>query len=151
MKRVILMFSGSLILFGLNACRDDGNAVPDKPLVDTEWDLQSFEIVGGEKSDVGSQGMILIFTEDGHVEGEAYRIYGDPDVPGNSYRGTYEVGPDDTLSIDIIGSTYVGLPPESRFDEYILALKNTSAYEIKGDKLRIFYDERTKALNFKGE
>ena len=151
MKTLILNIFGVLILFGLYACSDNSDNANDKTLVDIKWDLQSFEIVGGAESDVGSQGIILKFTKDGQVEGEAYRVYGDPDVPGNSYGGVYEVGLDDSLSIKQTYTTQVGLPAGSRYTEYFQALRNASAYEIEGDKLRIFYDGRTKALNFKAE
>ena len=148
MKTHFLSFLGILMLFGVNTCTDDQ---ADAPLVGTTWNLQFFEIINGEKSAVGSQGMILILTEDGRVEGNAYRIEGDPDVYGNSYGGVYEVGLNDSLSIEITHTTYVGLPPGSRYEEYIQAIKNASAYEINGNMLNIFYDGRTKALNFEAE
>lgn len=149
MKTLILNLFGALMLFGLNTCTNQSDEVADAMLVDTKWDLQSFEIVGGTESDIGSQGIILKFTKDGRVEGEAYRIYGDPDVHGNSYGGVYEVGLNDSLSIEITHTTYMGLPPGSRYEVYIQAIKNASAYEINGNMLNIFYGGRTKALNFK--
>ncbi len=151
MKILILNFFGVLILFGFNTCTNDPVTVTDKTLVNTKWDLQSFEIIDVEESGVGSQGIILKFTKDGRVQGEAYRIEGDPDVPGNSYGGVYEVGLDDSLSIKQTYTTQVGLPAGSRYTEYFQALRNASAYEIEGNTLHIFYDGRTNALNFKAE
>ncbi|MBN4081449.1 META domain-containing protein [Caldithrix abyssi] len=148
MKTRILNVFGSIILFGLTACTDP---VDDKPLVDTKWNLQSFEIIGEGKSDIGSQAIGLKFTKDGRVEGESRTIKGDLAVPGNSYGGIYEIGLDDSISIKLTSTTFVGLPAESRFLEYYQGLRNASTYEIAGDKLRIFYDGGTRTLNLKDE
>jgi len=48
-------------------------------------------------------------------------------------------------------TTKVGLPPGSRYDDCLEALRNASTYEIKKDRLRIFYDKKTKALHFKAK
>lgn len=151
MKTLILNCFGALILFGLNTCTRNPATVADKALVDTEWDLQSFEIIGVGESDIGSQGIILVFTKDGRVEGKSSTIKGDLAVPGNSYFGVYEVGSDGSLTVAITLSTKVGLPAGSRYDEYLQAFKNVSAHEIDGNRLRIYYDSKTKALNFKAE
>ncbi len=151
MKTLILNCFVALISFGLNTCTKNPATVADKTLVDTEWDLQSFEVIGVGESDIGSQGIILVFTKDGRVEGKSRTIKGDLSVPGNSCGGVYEVGLADSLSIEQTYTTYVGLPAGSRYTEYFQALRNTSAYAIEGNRLRIFYDSRTKALNFKAE
>lgn len=71
-----------------------------------------------------------MFTKDGRVEGWAYMKEGNPPVPGNSYGSVYEAGIDGSLYIDVVGSTKVGLPPGSKYDEYLDALHNSSSYEI---------------------
>jgi hypothetical protein len=151
MKILILNFFGALILFGFNTCTNDPVTVTDKTLVNTKWNLQYFEIIDVAESAIGSQGIIFIFMKDSSLEGESKTIEGDLSVPGNSYGGLYEVGSDGSLSIEITYTTEGGLPPGSRYDEYIQALRNASAYEIEGNRLRIFYDGGTKALNFKSE
>ncbi len=151
MKTLILNIFSTLILFGLYACSDNSDNANDKTLVDIKWDLQSFEIVGEAESDVGSQGMILIFTEDDSLEGGSRTIEGDLSVGGNSYWSNYEAGNNNSMYINVVATTKVGTPEGSRYWEYLEALANSSSYEIEGDKLRIFYDGRTKALNFKAE
>ncbi len=151
MKVLILNFFGVLILFGLITCTNDPVTVTDKTLVNTKWDLQSFEIIDVAESAIGSQGIIVIFMKDSSLEGESKTIEGDLSVPGNSYGSVYEAGIDGSLYIDVVGSTKAGRPPGSRYDEYLEALHNSSSYEIEGNKLRIFYDGGTKALNFKAE
>ncbi len=151
MKVLILNFFGVLIFFGLITCTNDPVTVADKTLVNTKWDLQSFEIIDVAESAIGSQGIIVIFMKDSSLEGESKTIEGDLSVPGNSYGGVYEVGLDNSLSIKQTYTTQVGLPAGSRYTEYFQALQNASDYEIEGDKLRIFYDGGTKALNFKAE
>ena len=151
MKVLILNFFGVLILFGLITCTNDPVTVTDKTLVNTKWDLQSFEIIGVAESAIGSQGIIVIFMKDSSLEGESKTIEGDLSVPGNSYGGVYEVGLDNSLSIKQTYTTQVGLPAGSRYTEYFQALRNASAYEIEGNTLHIFYDGRTNELNFKAE
>ncbi|MDZ7363777.1 MAG: META domain-containing protein [candidate division KSB1 bacterium] len=114
MKTFILQCFGALILLGLNTCTKNPATEADKPLVDTEWDLQSFEIIGAGESDIGSQGIILVFTKDGRVEGKSRNIKGDLSGAGNSYYGVYEVGSDGSLHINTLGTTQVGLPAGSR-------------------------------------
>ncbi len=151
MKVLILNFFGVLIFFGLITCTNDPVTVADKTLVNTKWDLQSFEIIDVAESAIGSQGIIVIFMKDSSLEGKSKTIEGDLSVPGNSYGGVYKVGLDNSLSIKQTYTTLVGLPAGSRYTEYFQALQNASDYEIEGDKLRIFYDGGTKALNFKAE
>ena len=139
MKMFILNFFGVLILFGLITCTDYSATVADVTLVNTKWDLQSFEIIDGAESAIGSQGIIVIFMKDSSLEGESKTIEGDLSVPGNSYGGVYEVGLDRySLSIKQTYTTQVGLPAGSRYSEYFQALRNTSAYEIEGDALLFF-------------
>ena len=151
MKAFILIFFAFLLSVGFNTCKRNPAAVTNKPLVDTTWDLQSFEVIGVGESDIGSQGMIIVFTKDGWVDGKSRTIQGDLAVPGNSYGGVYEVGSGDSLSIKLTFTTQVGLPPGSRYTEYFQALRNASAYQIEGDMLHIFYDGKSKALNFEAE
>ncbi len=142
MKTLILLFFGAVISFGLNTCTKNPATVADKTLVDTNWDLQSFEVIGVGQSDKGSEGITLFFKEDSTFKGRSST---------NSYHGAYEVVRDDSLYIDIIASTKVGVPVGSRYGEYLQALRNASAYEIEKKTLRIVYDNRSKALNFKAE
>lgn len=155
MKKLILDLLVTLVLLGASACTNDSGHESghetNATLTATKWDLQSFEIINGEKSDIGSQGVILIFKEGGHLEGEAYRLAGDPDVSGNSYGADYEISADDSISITRPWTTKVGTPTGSRYWEYLDALENTNHYQIMGSSLRIFYNGKTKALNFKSE
>lgn len=94
------------------------------------------------ESDIGSEGIFLVFQEDSTFKGRS---------SNNSYGGIYEVGSDDFLSIELTHTTEVALPAGSKYEEYIQAHRNASFYEIEGNMLRIFYDGKTKALNFKAE
>lgn len=95
MKALMLNFFGALILFGLNTCTKNPATEADKTLVDTEWGLQSFEVIGVGESDKGSEGISLFFKEDSTFKGRSST---------NSYHGVYEVGRNDSLYIDIIAS-----------------------------------------------
>lgn len=74
---------------------------------------------------------------------------GDPLAPGNSYGGIYKVSAGRSFTISKTWTTQVGLPSGSRYGEYFEALKNASSYKIEGNRLRIFYNNKTKALEFK--
>lgn len=147
MKRPALRFLGVVLLLFITTCTKED----DPTLRNTRWNLVSFEIIGGEASDLGSQGAIIIFSKDGTLRGEAIPREPYLQPGGNSYFSTYELGPDNALSIEVPITGKVGVPPGSKYWEYLEALQNASRYEIEGHRLRIFYEEITKALNFEAE
>jgi hypothetical protein len=145
-----LSLCGAFLLLALSGCEGifDFKA-DDKPLAGVEWNLLAFENPVGKKSNIGSQGMLLFFEDDTTFKGRSYTIKGDLSMPGNSYFGIYKVGTEGSLSMGGLGTTQVGLPSGSRYDEYLGALHNASSYKIDGKKLRIFYNNKKKALEFK--
>ena len=153
MKTIMKLGFGILVL-GLASCQLVGSeeAAPkttdDTPLVDTEWDLVSFEEVGEGASDAGSVGILLIFEEDGRVKGGSYQKAGGPKA-ANQYSGIYKLVSPNIIVIDSMGTTLVGEPEGSRYTEYYSALRDTTEYELKGETLRLYYDTGSKALVFR--
>ena len=138
--------------------------VPDKPLIGTEWDLKAFEDPVGVEKDIGSEGVLLIFHKDS-TEGRSLIFDKDSTFEGrsydrkrgklfdcrNSYTGTFTITSNGSIFIDNMATTKVNPIAGSRYFEYFYALPygKTAPYKIKGDELRIFYDNNTKALRFK--
>ncbi len=145
---VITFIAFSAILCAAACINVSNSSKPDKELIGTVWDLQSFEETGGTTTPVGSQGITLVFSKNGSIiEGKSYTIQGET-IPGNAYGGVYGIEKDRGIVIDSLWSTKVGLPAGSRYNEYLEALDNASAYEIDGNKLRIYYFSKSKVLNF---
>ena len=142
MKIFTLIISAALLSVSFNTCKRNPATADDRPLVDTKWDLQSFEVVGDGKSDIGSEGIYLIFKEDSAFKGRSST---------NSYYGTYKISENYSIFISKPRTTKVGYPPGSRYGEYYDALKDAQEFQLMGDRLRIFYESKTKVLHFKAE
>jgi hypothetical protein len=159
MKKLFMFFCRALIALPLFGCKeifnfesDDDDRMSDKQLVGVEWHLQAFEDPGVTKTDIGSQGILLFFKADSTFKGRrSYTIKGDLSVPGNSYGGVYKAGADDSLYLSRPWTTKVGTPPGSRYVEYLDALENASSFKIEGNGLRIFYNDKMKAIEFEAQ
>ena len=128
--------------------------VPDKPLIGTEWDLRAFENPAGvsDPKGIGSQGVLLYFNEDSTISGRSYNLDVGKSVGGsgsNSYRGTFRIASDSSISFDSLWTTEVNPPPGSRYVEYIYALHKETSYKTKGNEPWIFYHDNSKAFRFK--
>ena len=141
MKTIMKLGLGILVL-GLVSCQlvDFEEAAlkttDDTPLVDTEWDLVSFEEMGDGESEAGSVGILLILEEGGQVKGESYQNAGGPPA-ANKFFGIYELKADSQLEIDSLRSTFVNEPTGSRYEQFLAALENAAGYELDEDDLRI--------------
>lgn len=139
------------LLFCLCGCDSAVESIPeDRPLLGTTWALQWFADIRGSRTAIGSQGMLLEFRTDGTFQGRSYTI-GEPDGgPGNSYGGKFRLSSDRSLTVDSVWTTLVGLPGGSRYEEYLAALSSSSGFALQGRYLSIFYERRTKVLQFIG-
>lgn len=142
-----------MLALGLVSCQvigfgEEASKTGDVPLVGTEWDLVSFEVIGGDTSDAGSAGILLVFKEDGQFGGRSYQRADGPHA-ANRYEGTYKLAAGDSLSIEILWTTEINEPARSKYMILLQAVRSAVAYEIKENALRIYYDDRRKALTFK--
>jgi heat shock protein HslJ len=75
----------------------------------------------------------VIFKSDGTFSGRA---------DCNSIFGKYRAEQAGILSVGTIGTTYVLCPEESRYFEYLDALRRSTGYEHSGDHLHLSFGKR---------
>lgn len=147
-----LLFNTILLLAGceFSHLQGENRNTEYLPLTKTFWWLQAFQDEMGMISDAGTDEIVLVFTEADTLQGKAFHKSPTADeVWANSYASTFSVD-HSTLKIQKVGSTEVGVPPGSRYIEYLAALEGALTYEIQGDRLLLFYGEDgRKALHFR--
>jgi len=144
-----MLFLAGCDLLGWQSKTTD-TADEDMPLTGTSWWLLSFQDEKGKRLESKMDDIVLVFMESDTLQGKAFHKVKSGELVGsNSYMSTYSV---DNASIEVKEgyTTYVGIPPGSRYTEYGAALDEVSTYKIQGDRLIIFYGEDGgKALHFK--
>lgn len=110
-------------------------------LVGKEWVLQSYGVIGAEKTIIPNTEITLSFSSDN-------RIYGSAGC--NRYFSAYEAGRNNTLSIRNIGATkmWCGGPVMDQEERYFEALGKTSTFTIEEYRLRLFSDNGERVLHF---
>jgi len=131
------MLSLTAAVLALSGC---ANAIStqhvNKELAGPEWIVQSFRDIDGTTTAPGTIALIVRFilpdTLSAKADNEIWRSYATRDG---------------ALSISKLGRTKRGLSPGSREDHFIQALENATAYSIDGNKLYIYYFDKTRAIN----
>lgn len=133
-----------LVLCGtLSAGCDSGSTSSDSldlsvPLAGTDWTLVAFG-EGGKTTDAGTTTISLTFAEEELSGSSVFE-----GTTRNTYWGSYKTGRGGELFVysrtgegDYPGvtATRVGEPEGSRIDDYVLALRQVSAYGFDGDTL----------------
>ena len=112
-------------------------------LLNKQWKLQCFGKIGQEKSLLPDTEITLRFGEDHEVEGGG---------GCNSYFGTYEATKDGSISIgDLAWTEMACVSPAGVMEQemrYLNALGDVSAFEIRPDYLRLFYEDGQSILTF---
>lgn len=112
-------------------------------LINKPWKLQSYGVIGEEKSIIPDSKITIQFDEDNKYEGNA---------GCNHYLGTYDVSNNSTLSVFPLGGTdaVCFTPPDIMEQEegYLEALENVSFFKISQNLLKLCYDNKQKVLNF---
>ncbi len=109
------------------------------PLINTQWMLESIE---GEE--IGTDYALRPFIQ----FDSSYNITGS--LGCNSLFGTYTVNKKDKMTIHYTGSTKRLCQQMSVERNFIKALKkDINRYEIKGDKLILFFEDK-EVISFKG-
>jgi len=104
--------------------------------------LDSFETIGGDIIKPPKDQIYTIqFEEDG-------KFYGTNDC--NDIGGDYEAGPNKSLRIVRLGTTFAYCGKESMYSEYYKAIHNLYSYDIYKNKLHLYYGNNSR-LNFIGE
>ena len=153
---IVLTLTAFLAACELVGITDKNGADSQEGLVGT-WRLTAFEKADRTETDVGSEDITLTFAAEDSLTGWSFRGRRPEASPANEYFGTYEAGPDGSLTISGPEgwepgpfSTKVGLLPGSRYEEYLAALGDATSYKIEGNRLRINYGGG-KALLFERE
>ena len=112
-------------------------------LLNKQWKLQSFGKIGQEKSLLPDTEITLRFGEGHEVEGGG---------GCNSYFGTYEATEDGAVSIrDLTWTEMACASPVGLMEQemrVLNALGDVSAFEIRPDYLRLFYEDGQSVLTF---
>lgn len=133
----------------LSACADTTNSDQKAgSLVGPEWTVSSFQDANGNQTLPGTVSLRLRFLEpDSIVDKPLKEFFGTFIGNGdNQFSGAYRFHAN-ILSLRIHGTTLVGRDPGSREQEFMDALNNATLYDIHENSLRIYYFERTKAIN----
>ena len=113
----------------------------DQPLANTEWRLVSFGRVGEERPVIQGTTITMKFGADGRVSGSA---------GCNSYNGTYRVR-GDAVTFGRIASTMracLDSKANQQEQQYFAALDSATRFRLNANRLLIYYDSLSSALNF---
>lgn len=141
------LLSGILVIFLAIAACEQLESPQQTKQQDTEqlmegvWNLTSFQEEGQEPTDHGSTGISLTFSQDS-ISGRSYN------GGRNSYFGTYEASKDGKISTGKIITTFAGEPEGSRYSEFLKAIRKTDSFSIDDSTLQLYYEGKTKWLNF---
>ncbi|MBM4170187.1 MAG: META domain-containing protein [Ignavibacteria bacterium] len=121
----------------LSACADTTNSDQKAgSLVGPEWVVESFREIDGTTTAPGTVALVVRFISPDTLSAKA----------DNELWGRYTIQ-NGTLSITKLGGTKRGLSPGSREDDFMQALENATSYSIDGNKLSIYYFDKTRAIN----
>jgi heat shock protein HslJ len=136
---LILALSGCLNL-NWGKTQDISEDEVESQLLTTKWRLQSFGLVGEEKSVIPDTKVTIQFGKDNKITGSA---------GCNSYFTSYEIGSHNSLSFGLIGSTRMfceGIMEQEV--QYIKALENVSTFMVDQNSLKLLYDGGRSVLTF---
>lgn len=137
MHTTIRILSLTATVLALSGCANAINTQQvNKELAGPEWVGQSFRDIDGTTTAPGTVPLIVQFIPPDTLAARA----------DNEIWGRYATQ-DGALSISKLGRTKRGLSPGSREEDFIQALENATAYSIDGNKLCIYYFDKTSAIN----
>ena len=134
----IILFCFSFIIFH---CKNSPTESETKPLINTIWKLESFDIDGKITKPPKEQVYNIKFLNDNTFSGKN---------DCNEINGHYTLNSDNSLGIDDIITTEIYCGTESLDDNYWDALHAVKSYELVKNQLYIYYGNSSK-LNFTGD
>lgn len=123
------------------------NYVAETNLINTVWNLQSFETRHGEIILVEPDEKYTINFHDGTKS--ELKVSGKKDC--NLFNGDYESGSQNSLSIDNLKSTLMFCTKFTMEKAYYQAIDKAASYQISGNKLTIFTSDSLAVLNYVGK
>ncbi len=137
MKHIFIL-TGLLIL-----CACENNS-PE--LKNINWGIRSFEQLNGNLLSY-EEFIVDSKREDYHlIFGDSSRLEGI--VSTNRIYGNYTVGENNSILMNILSTTLVGIPKGSSSQEYYSALKKVNAYKLYFNSLTLFYAKANRKIIF---
>ena len=128
----------TLVSLILVSCSDRGNVVSTL-IQDPTWQLESIESGDSTTSIPANEVYTLHFDNDSLVSGR---------VHCNTYFTNYCIVPPDSISFGPFNATKMGCPQPSNQLEFRRGFDNANAIDITSNRLRLYYLNRTRVLNF---
>ncbi len=135
---IVILLCFSFLIFH---CKNSPTESETKPLLDTIWKLESFDIDGVITKPPEDQVSNIRFLKDNTFSGRS---------DCNEIYGQYTINSGNTLNIDNIATTKIYCGTESLYDNYLEALHTVRSYELVKNQLYVHYENNSK-LNFTGE
>ncbi len=126
----------SIIICIIISCDSDSKS-QDLDFLNTVWELQYFN----------KKGEIIKPNED-----QVYTIQFETDSTFNGINdcndliGKYILLPENKIEVINAGGSYANCGDNSLFLDYMSALQSAESYEISGDKLTMFYENKSKLI-----
>ncbi len=149
MYTFIQMFISIIFALSLSACANAINTQQEKKeLVGPEWIVESFEDTPGRKTHPGTVTLRLRFLQPDSILDKPVKEFFGTFIgkADNQFSGPYHLQ-GKLLSLRMHRTTLVGRLPGSREQDFIDALNNATVHEIHENRLRIYYFEKTRAIN----
>ncbi len=136
---IVLMSTCARLAEWVPGIVNDREPDPEAALANTEWMLDSYGEPGAENPVLEETEVTLRFGEEGHAGG----------FTGCNTFGAQYVVADGTLSFSEIIATEIACPGVMEQErEYLRALRTAGEFELTDNRLRIWYDEGERVLNF---
>ncbi|NOX38368.1 MAG: hypothetical protein GXO78_12620 [Calditrichaeota bacterium] len=158
MKSRIILSTFTLLIMGLlfaYGCKTIVGTEYDqdviKNLINKEWEIKGFINSMGIEEDVGTQGILLYFNENGKFWGRSYNFKDGKERGGpgsNFYNGKYVLLKNFRILFDSVTVTEVNAPSGSRFYDFAYNIRKINKFKIEGNDLWLYYDNPTKAFHF---
>lgn len=134
----VAIFSAIIVFDG------ESPAIPASArIINVEWKLNSFEILGGKIVEVAP-------AEKYTIQFKAnLTVIGQSDC--NNYSARYVITDNKSLTIKTLTNTEAACSPTSRCWEFLDSLKAASSYELRKKQLKLYYDKGKKVLNFSAD
>lgn len=169
MKHLVIYFSICSAIFIINSCEFANNTSvsanfestePDSTLIGTTWHLIAFQKGDDTTTEIDrppaepynysveftTQPSSECVSEGMESASWCMKVTG---YPNTSPSTTYTMNSESKLlEIKFKGTTYVGLPEESKEPEFFEALDTATAYSLEGNHLYIYYGDDDNKLLF---
>jgi heat shock protein HslJ len=146
-KRTLNHLLVLVAIAGIISCKNSGiDSKRNLELSSTVWRLESFETIGAEAKRISNSRVYAIkFLPDTIAQVQA-----DCNTCTAKYQLVVPEG-NSGIILKLQWCTEMYCGPASEDQQFLDGLRSASSYEIKGDQLRLYYDQKRKVLNFRAQ